>query len=115
PAVRRCPPAVYLHRSLRFQEPSCSRSPPTSQLLTHRMHSSVMVVVLMMLVMATVFTQAQDLKYPERQVVTELAAQIMRVAQGPWSTSLDLPTKRNSGLINSLLGIPKVMNDAGRR
>ncbi|XP_069936405.1 pigment-dispersing hormone 1 peptides-like [Cherax quadricarinatus] len=79
------------------------------------MHSSVMVVVLMVLVMATVFTQAQDLKYPERQVVTELAAQIMRVAQGPWSTSLDLPTKRNSGLINSLLGIPKVMNDAGRR
>ncbi|KAK8720458.1 hypothetical protein OTU49_013305, partial [Cherax quadricarinatus] len=125
-------PAVYLHRSLRFQEPSCSRFPPTSQLLTHRMHSSVMVVVLMVLVMATVFTQAQDLKYPERQVsltavlsgkkspggvlvVTELAAQIMRVAQGPWSTSLDLPTKRNSGLINSLLGIPKVMNDAGRR
>ncbi|ROT62686.1 pigment dispersing hormone related peptide precursor 79 - penaeid shrimp (Penaeus sp.) [Penaeus vannamei] len=48
------------------------------------------------------------------QVVFELAAQILRVAQGP-SAFVAGPHKRNSELINSLLGLPKVMNDAGRR
>ncbi|ROT62689.1 Pigment-dispersing hormone type 2 [Penaeus vannamei] len=55
-----------------------------------------------------------DLKYFEREVVAELAAQILRVAQGP-SAFVAGPHKRNSELINSLLGLPKVMNDAGRR
>ncbi|XP_047481280.1 pigment-dispersing hormone type 2 [Penaeus chinensis] len=61
-----------------------------------------------------VTTAQDDLKYFEREVVVELAAQILRVAQGP-SAFVAGPHKRNSELINSLLGIPKVMNDAGRR
>nr|P91964.2 RecName: Full=Pigment-dispersing hormone type 2; Contains: RecName: Full=PDH precursor-related peptide; Short=PPRD; Contains: RecName: Full=Pigment-dispersing hormone; Short=PDH; Flags: Precursor [Penaeus vannamei]CAA72408.1 pigment dispersing hormone precursor [Penaeus vannamei] len=61
-----------------------------------------------------VATAQDDLKYFEREVVAELAAQILRVAQGP-SAFVAGPHKRNSELINSLLGIPKVMNDAGRR
>ncbi|ROT62684.1 Pigment-dispersing hormone type 2 [Penaeus vannamei] len=61
-----------------------------------------------------VATAQDDLKYFEREVVAELAAQILRVAQGP-SAFVAGPHKRNSELINSLLGLPKVMNDAGRR
>ncbi|XP_042876488.1 pigment-dispersing hormone type 1-like [Penaeus japonicus] len=76
------------------------------------------VLVLAMLVMATVCLQVsgarEDLMDFKREVVSELAAQILRVAEGP-SAFVAGPHKRNSELINSLLGIPKVMNDAGRR
>ncbi|XP_042876484.1 pigment-dispersing hormone type 2 isoform X1 [Penaeus japonicus] len=75
-------------------------------------------MVLAALVMAAlslhVAVAQEDLKYFEREVVSELAAQILRVAQGP-SAFVAGPHKRNSELINSLLGIPKVMTDAGRR
>ncbi|XP_071534589.1 pigment-dispersing hormone peptides-like [Panulirus ornatus] len=77
------------------------------------MRSAVALVMLVMLAMAAALTQAQELKYPEREVVAELAAQILRVAQGPWGSVG--PHKRNAELINSILGLPKVMNDAGRR
>ncbi|XP_047481297.1 pigment-dispersing hormone type 1-like [Penaeus chinensis] len=76
------------------------------------------VLVLAMLVMASTCLQVsgarEDVGYFERELVSELAAQILRVAQGP-SAFVAGPHKRNSELINSLLGIPKVMNDAGRR
>ncbi|ROT83930.1 pigment-dispersing hormone type 1 [Penaeus indicus] len=79
------------------------------------MRSAVVVALLVMVAMSLQLTAAQeDLKYFEREVVAELAAQILRVAQGP-SAFVAGPHKRNSELINSLLGIPKVMNDAGRR
>ncbi|XP_042876485.1 pigment-dispersing hormone type 2 isoform X2 [Penaeus japonicus] len=75
-------------------------------------------MVLAALVMAAlslhVAVAQEDLKYFEREVVSELAAQILRVAQGP-SAFVAGPHKRNSELINSLLAIPKTMNDVGRR
>ncbi|XP_071534590.1 pigment-dispersing hormone type 1-like [Panulirus ornatus] len=79
------------------------------------MRSAVALVMLVMLAMAAALTQAQELKYPEREVVAGLAAQILRVARGPAGYPAVGPQKRNAELINSLLGIPKVMSDAGRR
>ncbi|ROT62682.1 pigment-dispersing hormone type 1 [Penaeus vannamei] len=75
-------------------------------------------IVVVLLVAVAVSLQAavaeSSLRYSEREVVFELAAQILRVAQGPSAFAAG-PHKRNSELINSLLGLPKVMNDAGRR
>ncbi|XP_037781765.1 pigment-dispersing hormone type 1-like [Penaeus monodon] len=78
------------------------------------MRSAVVVVLLVAMDVSLQLTLAENLQYPEREMVSELAAQILRVAQGP-SAFVAGPHKRNSELINSLLGIPKVMNDAGRR
>ncbi|XP_037781759.1 pigment-dispersing hormone type 1-like [Penaeus monodon] len=78
------------------------------------MRSAVVVVLLVVMAVSLQLTLAVNLQYPERETVSELAAQILRVSQGP-SAFVAGPHKRNSELINSLLGIPKVMNDAGRR
>ncbi|XP_063615860.1 pigment-dispersing hormone type 1-like [Penaeus indicus] len=79
------------------------------------MRSIAVIVLLAAVAMSLQATAAQrNLKYSEREAVFELAAQILRVAQGP-SAFVGGPHKRNSELINSLLGIPKVMTDAGRR
>ncbi|XP_069936905.1 pigment-dispersing hormone 1 peptides-like [Cherax quadricarinatus] len=79
------------------------------------MRSATMLALLVAVIMSAAISEAQELKYPEREVVAELAAQILRVVHGPWSTVVPGPHKRNSELINSILGLPKVMNDAGRR
>ncbi|XP_069935831.1 pigment-dispersing hormone 1 peptides-like [Cherax quadricarinatus] len=79
------------------------------------MGSATLLAVLVAVIVLAVITGAQELKYPEREVVAELAAQILRVVHGPWYTVVPGPHKRNSELINSILGLPKVMNDAGRR
>ncbi|XP_063615861.1 pigment-dispersing hormone type 1-like [Penaeus indicus] len=79
------------------------------------MRSAVVVVLVAVMTLSLQETEAErSLQYLEREVVSELAAQILRVAQGP-SAFVAGPHKRNSELINSLLGIPKVMTDAGRR
>ncbi|XP_037781760.1 pigment-dispersing hormone type 1-like [Penaeus monodon] len=78
------------------------------------MRSAVVVVLLVVMAVSLQLTLAVNLQYPEREMVSELAAQILRVAQGPSAFDAG-PHKRNSELINSLLGIPKVMNDAGKR
>nr|Q06202.1 RecName: Full=Pigment-dispersing hormone peptides; Contains: RecName: Full=PDH precursor-related peptide; Short=PRPP; Contains: RecName: Full=Pigment-dispersing hormone; Short=PDH; AltName: Full=Light-adapting distal retinal pigment hormone; Short=DRPH; Flags: Precursor [Carcinus maenas]AAA27885.1 pigment dispersing hormone [Carcinus maenas] len=78
------------------------------------MRSAVIVTMLVVVALAALLTQGQDLKYQEREMVAELAQQIYRVAQAPWAGAVG-PHKRNSELINSILGLPKVMNDAGRR
>ncbi|XP_047481314.1 pigment-dispersing hormone type 1-like [Penaeus chinensis] len=78
------------------------------------MRSAVVVVLLVAMAVSLQLTLADNLQYPERELVSELAAQILRVAQGS-SAFVAGPHKRNSELINSLLGIPKVMNDAGKR
>ncbi|XP_071534592.1 pigment-dispersing hormone type 1-like [Panulirus ornatus] len=95
----------------------CHHQVFTVLLSTHtlKMRSAVAVAMLVMLAMIIVLTQAQNLQYPEREVVAGLAAQILRVAHGPAGYPAVGPQKRNAELINSLLGIPKVMNDAGRR
>ncbi|XP_037781758.1 pigment-dispersing hormone type 1-like [Penaeus monodon] len=78
------------------------------------MRSVVVVVLLVAMAVCLQLTVAEILKCSERELVSELAAQILRVAQGS-SAFVAGPHKRNSELINSLLGIPKVMTDAGRR
>ncbi|XP_047481336.1 pigment-dispersing hormone type 1-like [Penaeus chinensis] len=79
------------------------------------MRSIAVIVLLVAVAMGLQATATQrNLRYSEREAVSELAAQILRVAQGP-SAFVAGPHKRNSELINSLLGIPKVMTDAGRR
>ncbi|XP_042876477.1 pigment-dispersing hormone type 1-like [Penaeus japonicus] len=79
------------------------------------MRSIAVLVLLVAMAMSLQATVAErNLKYLEREVVSELAAQILRVAEGP-SAFVAGPHKRNSELINSLLAIPKTMNDAGRR
>ncbi|XP_042876473.1 pigment-dispersing hormone type 1-like [Penaeus japonicus] len=79
------------------------------------MHRAVVAALLVVVVMSLQQTASGDtLKRFEREVVSELAAQILRVAEGP-SAFVAGPHKRNSELINSLLAIPKTMNDAGRR
>ncbi|XP_064102494.1 pigment-dispersing hormone type 1-like [Macrobrachium nipponense] len=55
----------------------------------------------------------QDLLAAERQEMAELAARILRITLGPWSAAE--AHKRNSGMINSILGIPRVMAEAGKR
>ncbi|XP_063613039.1 pigment-dispersing hormone 1 peptides-like [Penaeus indicus] len=78
----------------------------------------VLAVVVMMAALTSAMSMPQGrLKYSDRELVAELAAQIVRVTGGPWSVlaAAAAPQKRNSELINSLLGLPKVMNDAGRR
>ncbi|XP_042876474.1 pigment-dispersing hormone type 1-like [Penaeus japonicus] len=78
------------------------------------MRGAVLVVLLVAMTVSPQLTDAEDLKCFERELVSELAAQILRVAEGP-SAFVAGPHKRNSELINSLLAIPKTMNDAGRR
>ncbi|XP_027233263.1 pigment-dispersing hormone type 1-like [Penaeus vannamei] len=75
---------------------------------------AVIVLLVVMAVALQAATAERNMKYFERELVSELAAQILRVAQGPSAFAAG-PHKRNSELINSLLGLPKVMNDAGRR
>ncbi|XP_064101868.1 pigment-dispersing hormone type 1 [Macrobrachium rosenbergii] len=80
------------------------------------MQTGFIAALVVLVAVSTMVTSAQEeLKYPERQVVAELAAQILRIARGPWGTVAAGTHKRNSELINSLLGLPKVMTDAGRR
>ncbi|XP_042876472.1 pigment-dispersing hormone type 1-like [Penaeus japonicus] len=79
------------------------------------MRSIAFIVLLVAMAMSLQATVAErNLKDFDLEVVSELAAQILRVAEGP-SAFVAGPHKRNSELINSLLGIPKVMTDAGRR
>ncbi|XP_076042154.1 pigment-dispersing factor [Oratosquilla oratoria] len=73
------------------------------------------VLATLLVLLATAFTQSEaqeGFKYSDREVIADLAAQILRITRVP---AFALPHKRNSELINSLLGLPKVMNDAGRR
>nr|XP_027233272.1 pigment-dispersing hormone type 1-like [Penaeus vannamei] len=78
------------------------------------MRSTVVVILVVAMAVSLQLILAQNLQNPEREVVSELAAQILRVAQGPSAFAAG-PHKRNSELINSLLGLPKVMNDAGKK
>ena len=51
------------------------------------------------------------------QAVAELAARLLRAARmSPFGYMGGVPNyvKRNSEIINSILGLPKVMNDAGK-
>ncbi|KAK8382768.1 hypothetical protein O3P69_011364 [Scylla paramamosain] len=86
------------------------------------MRSGVFVAVLVLVVLAALLTQGQELHVPElyspphaTQAVATLAARILKVVHGPQEAAAGLPHKRNSELINSLLGLSPLMNEAGRR
>ncbi|KAK8382891.1 hypothetical protein O3P69_011448 [Scylla paramamosain] len=88
------------------------------------MRSCVFVAVLVLVVLAALLTQGQELHVPEREVtlhptptqaVATLAARILKVVHAPQEAAAGLPHKRNSELINSLLGLSALMNEAGRR
>ncbi|XP_064104621.1 pigment-dispersing hormone type 1-like [Macrobrachium nipponense] len=70
-------------------------------------------LALVVVVLSCYATAQEDLMIAERQVVAELAAQILRVAHGSWNAVE--AHKRNSGMINSILGIPRVMAEAGKK
>nr|CAD7590987.1 unnamed protein product [Timema genevievae] len=57
--------------------------------------------------------QYDEEKYLEREVSKELTNWIMQMIHR--SEPAMCPHKRNSELINSLLALPKVLNDAGRK
>ncbi|KAK8383079.1 hypothetical protein O3P69_011534 [Scylla paramamosain] len=99
--------------SLSLVVKACS-SPPRHT--CGRMRSSVFVAVLVLVVLAALLTQGQELHVPEREgAVATLAARILKVVHGPQEAAAGLPHKRNSELINSLLGLSPLMNEAGRR
>nr|AJR16747.1 pigment-dispersing factor I precursor [Principapillatus hitoyensis] len=54
-------------------------------------------------------SRADDLQPTDRQIIAELATKILKIAEDGFANS-----KRNAELINSLLGLPKMMNDAGK-
>nr|Q23756.1 RecName: Full=Pigment-dispersing hormone 2 peptides; Contains: RecName: Full=PDH precursor-related peptide 2; Contains: RecName: Full=Pigment-dispersing hormone 2; Short=PDH 2; Flags: Precursor [Callinectes sapidus]AAA67053.1 pigment-dispersing hormone II [Callinectes sapidus] len=78
------------------------------------MRSGVFVAVLVVVVFA-LLTQGQELHVPEREAVANLAARILKIVHAPHDAAAGVPHKRNSELINSLLGISALMNEAGRR
>ncbi|XP_045113835.1 pigment-dispersing hormone 2 peptides-like [Portunus trituberculatus] len=77
------------------------------------MRSGVFVAVLVLVVLTALLTQGQELQSPN--AVATLAARILKVVHAPQDAAASLPHKRNSELINSLLGISALMNEAGRR
>ncbi|KAK8382938.1 hypothetical protein O3P69_011474 [Scylla paramamosain] len=88
------------------------------------MRSCVFVAVLVLVVLAAFLTEGQELHVPERectlrptptQAVATLAARILKVVHAPQQAATGLPHKRNSELINSLLGLSALMNEAGKR
>ncbi|XP_045114190.1 pigment-dispersing hormone 2 peptides-like [Portunus trituberculatus] len=79
------------------------------------MRSGVFMAVLVLVVLAALLTQGQQLHVPEREAVATLAARILKVVHAQQDAAAGLPHKRNSELINSLLGISALMNEAGRR
>ncbi|KAK3879349.1 hypothetical protein Pcinc_016066 [Petrolisthes cinctipes] len=78
---------------------------------------AVSFALLVLVAVSVVYVHGHDLTSPEKEAVTEVAAQLLRVACAPLVSPVSPvhTTKRNSELINSLLGINRFMNDAGRR
>ncbi|XP_047481380.1 pigment-dispersing hormone type 1-like [Penaeus chinensis] len=75
-----------------------------------------MLSLVVLAVTAVVLTEAQREPTASKcQVATELAIQILQAVKGAHPGMAVGPHKRNSELINSLLGLPKFMIDAGRR
>ncbi|MPC26797.1 Pigment-dispersing hormone 2 peptide [Portunus trituberculatus] len=60
-------------------------------------------------------TRQCTLRPTPTQAVATLAARILKVVHAPQDAAAGFPHKRNSELINSLLGISALMNEAGRR
>nr|QNJ59906.1 pigment-dispersing hormone 3 precursor [Carcinus maenas] len=79
------------------------------------MRYSVVVAVLLVVVFSVLFTQGQELNLPEREALANLAAHILKLVRSSPEVGAGLPHKRNSEIINSLLGLNRLINDAGRR
>ncbi|XP_042885986.1 pigment-dispersing hormone type 1-like [Penaeus japonicus] len=77
---------------------------------------AAVLLFLMLAVAAVMVTEAQREPTASKcQAATELAIQILQAVKGAHTGVAAGPHKRNSELINSLLGLPKFMIDAGRR
>ncbi|XP_047481350.1 pigment-dispersing hormone type 1-like [Penaeus chinensis] len=75
-----------------------------------------MLSLVVLAVTAVMVTEAQREPTASKcQAATELAIQILQAVKGAHPGMAVGPHKRNSELINSLLGLPKFMIDAGRR
>nr|ABV68726.1 prepro-beta-pigment dispersing hormone IIa [Cancer productus] len=79
------------------------------------MRTGMVMTVVVVVVLAAVLTQGQEVNVSEREAVATLAAHILKVVCAPLEGAGGLPHKRNSELINSLLGLSRLMNEAGRR
>ncbi|XP_045114067.1 pigment-dispersing hormone 2 peptides-like [Portunus trituberculatus] len=79
------------------------------------MRSGALVAMVLVVVCVALVTQGQELNVPEREAVATLAAHILKVVHAPPEVVGSLPHKRNSEIINSLLGLSRLMNEAGRR
>nr|ABV68727.1 prepro-beta-pigment dispersing hormone IIb [Cancer productus] len=79
------------------------------------MRTGMVMTVVVVVVLAAVLTQGQEVNVSEREAVATLAAHIQKVVCTPLEGAGGLPHKRNSELINSLLGLSRLMNEAGRR
>nr|BAD13514.1 pigment dispersing factor [Meimuna opalifera] len=74
---------------------------------------AVLAVCLCLCLESATSLRYQDDKYIESQYgpsTRELASWLLE-----WAQKNDHAHKRNSEIINSLLGLPKVLNDAGRK
>nr|AJR16748.1 pigment-dispersing factor I precursor [Eoperipatus sp. LH-2012] len=70
---------------------------------------SLAVLAFLSTVSSSPLSRADDIQTSDRQRIAELASTILKIAEDGFANS-----KRNAELINSLLGLPKMMNDAGK-
>lgn len=73
----------------------------------------IMLLLILLIINYSCLSQSYTILLP--QAATELAIEILQAAKGAHTGVVVGPHKRNSELINSLLGLPKFMIDAGRR
>lgn len=74
---------------------------------------TVLLFLVLLIIIYSCLLQSYTIPLP--QAATELAIQILQAVKGAHPGVAVGPHKRNSELINSLLGLPKFMIDAGRR
>ncbi|XP_050708331.1 pigment-dispersing hormone 2 peptides-like [Eriocheir sinensis] len=82
------------------------------------MRSTVVLALLVIVALVPLLTkgaQGQEFGIPEREAVASMAGQILKLVHVAPGAAPGLHHKRNSEIINSLLGISKLMNEAGRR
>ncbi|XP_043234865.1 pigment-dispersing hormone type 1-like isoform X1 [Amphibalanus amphitrite] len=127
------PPAAHrvCHVTAVIGRPACHSSaaatraraahhpPPDAAALTLRTPATMRTGIVCLLLSALVALalgapdrySSDELDLATRQMIGELAGRILRLARPASALGAQ---KRNSELINSLLGLPKIMNEAGR-
>ncbi|KAG8239166.1 hypothetical protein J437_LFUL018917 [Ladona fulva] len=76
--------------------------------------ASVILVLYLLRMPFALCMDSEDEKYLDKEYAREIASWLTQLAAR--GAEHPIPAhKRNSELINSLLGLPKVMNDAGKK